>query len=406
MRAVPTSRPKPRWRWLAAALIGIGTLAPSAAPTVRAHDLQVTHATLRFTPGRYQLDVVVDPESLLARLELYADRTPSTGVPASEIPARIQALLEVALMRTAIAFDGVPTPSTVQFLPTAEGLPEPLREGLRDRLREPLRDKLRERHRARRRRCRPGRSASLATCRLARAHCRVTYGLVLGSYALTLVSPTGQRSAPIWIAGGRPSADLDLPRGLRRPALVVDGPRVRRPRLHTHPAQGPRPHPVRGRPVPARHALASAAGAGHPVHDRALGDARPVDARRRVTAVVDRRAADCLLDRLRRGREPVHDRAVALAWRRSSSCSACCTAWASPACSASSACRPDSSAWRWSRSTSASKLGQLTVIGLATLAVGWWRLSRRETYRRWVVVPVSLAIALVGLYWTATRALG
>jgi hypothetical protein len=52
------------------------------------------------------------------------------------------------------------------------------------------------------------------------------------------------------------------------------------------------------------------------------------------------------------------------------------------------------------------ELGQLTVIALASLAVGWWRLSRRELYRRWVVVPVSLAIALVGLYWTATRALG
>jgi hypothetical protein len=52
------------------------------------------------------------------------------------------------------------------------------------------------------------------------------------------------------------------------------------------------------------------------------------------------------------------------------------------------------------------ELGQLTVIGLAMLAVGWWRLSRRDLYRRWVVIPVSLAIALVGLYWTATRALG
>ena len=47
------------------------------------------------------------------------------------------------------------------------------------------------------------------------------------------------------------------------------------------------------------------------------------------------------------------------------------------------------------------ELGQLSVIALATLAVGWWRLSKLERYRRWVVVPVSLAIALVGLYWTA-----
>ena len=52
------------------------------------------------------------------------------------------------------------------------------------------------------------------------------------------------------------------------------------------------------------------------------------------------------------------------------------------------------------------ELGQLSVIAMAALAVGWWRLSNLERYRRWVVVPVSLAIALVGLYWTATRALG
>ena len=96
MRADPLSRPKPRWRWLAATLMAMVALSPGAAPTVRAHDLNVTHATLTFTPGRYQLDVVVDPESLLARLELYAGLTPSAGVPADEIPDRIRLLLEVA----------------------------------------------------------------------------------------------------------------------------------------------------------------------------------------------------------------------------------------------------------------------------------------------------------------------
>jgi hypothetical protein len=40
------------------------------------------------------------------------------------------------------------------------------------------------------------------------------------------------------------------------------------------------------------------------------------------------------------------------------------------------------------------------------LAVGWWRATRLDVYRRWVVVPVSLAIAAVGLYWTVTRAVG
>ena len=47
--------------------------------------------------------------------------------------------------------------------------------------------------------------------------------------------------------------------------------------------------------------------------------------------------------------------------------------------------------------------GQLTVIAGAALAVGWWR--DRPWYHRRVVVPASLAIAAVGLYWTVTRLL-
>ena len=88
MRAVPTNRPprtRIRLRWLAVILSAVAMLALPAAPTLSAHDLRITHATLTFTPGRYRLDVVVDPESLLARLEIHADRTPSTGVPAAAV---------------------------------------------------------------------------------------------------------------------------------------------------------------------------------------------------------------------------------------------------------------------------------------------------------------------------------
>jgi hypothetical protein len=46
--------------------------------------------------------------------------------------------------------------------------------------------------------------------------------------------------------------------------------------------------------------------------------------------------------------------------------------------------------------------GQLTVITLAFLAVGLFR--ERSCYRRAVVVPASLAIAAVGLYWSVERA--
>ena len=46
--------------------------------------------------------------------------------------------------------------------------------------------------------------------------------------------------------------------------------------------------------------------------------------------------------------------------------------------------------------------GQLTVIAAAFLVVAYWR-SNHLTYRRFIVQPASLAIALAGLYWTVQR---
>ncbi|WP_416899398.1 MAG: HupE/UreJ family protein [Minwuia sp.] len=46
--------------------------------------------------------------------------------------------------------------------------------------------------------------------------------------------------------------------------------------------------------------------------------------------------------------------------------------------------------------------GQLAVILAALLAVGIWGLPER-LYRRAIVIPASLAIAFVGLYWTVER---
>ena len=48
--------------------------------------------------------------------------------------------------------------------------------------------------------------------------------------------------------------------------------------------------------------------------------------------------------------------------------------------------------------------GQLTVIAAAALLVGWWR--QHAWYHRRIVVPASVAIAAVGLYWTVTRLFG
>ena len=62
-------------------------------------------------------------------------------------------------------------------------------------------------------------------------------------------------------------------------------------------------------------AVAAAAAAGDDVHGRAFDDAGLVDVRRRRAALDDRRAADRAVDHLRRDREPLHQRAEAVAGR-------------------------------------------------------------------------------------------
>ena len=410
MRAAPTSRPpgslRPRrthlrWRRLAVTIAAVAVLTSPAAPALSAHDLRVTHATLTFTPGRYQLDVVVDPESLLARLEIYADRTPSVGVPASEVPDRIRALGDVALARTTVAFDGVPAASTFQFLPSKTGAPGTTSEVT------------------------PGATPGGAAGAIAGApsmlppgtirfsgdvpagarQCRITYGLVLGSYALTLVSPTGQRSAPIWIAGGQPGPALDLRAGFVDPPWwVTAGEYAGLGFTHILPkgldhilfVVGLFLLGTRWRPLLLQVTLFTIA------HSVTLGLSmlgivslpstivEPLIAFSIAYVAVENlftteltpwRGALVFLFGLLHGLGfagvlgelgmPRGQFGVALV-----------------------------------SFNVGVELGQLSVIALATLAVGWWRLSNLERYRRWVVVPVSLAIALVGLYWTATRALG
>ena len=403
------SRP-PRTRirrcWLTVALAGVVALASPAAPMLSAHDLSITHATLTFTPGRYQLDVVVDPESLLARLEIYADRTPSTGVPAAEVADRIRALGDVALARTTVAFDGVAATSTFQFLPTATGVPGGP-SGVT-----------------------PGGTSGAASGDASGANpaggtsmlpagtirftgdvpagarqCRVTYGLVLGSYALTLVSPAGQRSAPIWIAGGQASPALDLRAGFVDPPWWTTA--IEYASLgFTHILPKGLDHILfvmglfllgtRWRPLLLQVTLFTIA------HSVTLGLSM-LDIVSLPSSIV----------------EPLIAFSIAYV-------------------AVENLFTTELSPWRGAlvflfgllhglgfagvlgelgmprgqfglalvSFNVGVELGQLSVIALATLAVGWWRLSNLERYRRWVVVPVSAAIALVGLYWTATRALG
>jgi HupE / UreJ protein len=50
------------------------------------------------------------------------------------------------------------------------------------------------------------------------------------------------------------------------------------------------------------------------------------------------------------------------------------------------------------------EMGQLSVILLAWLLLGRW-FSDKSWYRKWVITPISVAIALIALYWTFERTL-
>jgi hypothetical protein len=393
MRRPRIPRPTLRRSWLAAIAAGVAVLAPFARATVSAHDLGVTHAVLTFTPDRrYQLDVVVDPESILARLEIYADRTPSTGVPAAEIPGRIRALADVALARTRVEFDGAATPPAFTYVPEApaalasaatrgatySGAPSVLPPALLRFTGEV--------------------PAGARTC-------RVTYGLVLGSYALTLARPHGRETALLWVVGGQPSPDIDLRAGFVDPPWWVTA-REYAGLGFTHILPKGLDHILfviglfllgtRWRPLLLQVTLFTIA------HSVTLGLSmlgivslpsrvvEPLIALSIAYVAVENlftseltpwRGALVFLFGLLHGLGfagvlgalgvPAGQFAIALV-----------------------------------SFNGGVELGQLAVIGLAMLAVGWWRATRLEMYRRWVVVPASLAIAIVGIYWTAVRAFG
>lgn len=393
MRRPINPRATPRRAWLVAIAAVLGVLTPWARAGLSAHDLGVTHAVLTFTPDhRFELDVIVDPESILAKLEIYADRTPSVGVPAAEIPGRIVALADVALARTRVDFDGVAAPLTFTYVPDAPaalvsaatrggsygGTPSVLPPALLRFTGEV--------------------PAGARTSRL-------TYGLVLGSYALTLARPHGRETALLWVVGGQPTPDIDLRAGFVDPPWWVTA-REYAALGFTHILPKGLDHILfvvglfllgtHWRPLLVQVTLFTIA------HSVTLGlsmlgivslPPRVVEPLIALsiayvalenlftTELTPWRGALVFLFGLLHGLGfagvlgelgvPAGQFTVALV-----------------------------------SFNVGVELGQLAVIALATLAFGWWRSSRLDTYRRWIVVPASLAIAVVGLYWTAIRALG
>jgi hydrogenase/urease accessory protein HupE len=100
-------------------LFWLAALAALAAPA-RAHEIGKTQATATFrTDGTYQIDMTVDPDTLLTKLQVYhggAIQAPATRV---ERDQRIEALAGVFLNQVAIHFDAVASRPTFRYLPSS-----------------------------------------------------------------------------------------------------------------------------------------------------------------------------------------------------------------------------------------------------------------------------------------------
>ena len=354
-----------------------------------AHELGLTRMTVTFTAdGRVQADVLVNPKSLLAKLEILAGRSPTLDTPVEELPARITALESIVQQRTRLLFDGVRIPLTFSYIPRARGTqaaPDPASG-------QPA-------------------TAPTAVVRLvgdvprgARTF-QVNYGLVLGSYALSLVASGGQPVATVWLAGGQDSQAFDLRSGLVEPSALetmreyfVLGFEHILPKGLDHIlfVLGLFLLSAAWRPLLLQVTMFTVA------HSLTLGLSmygvvtlpstivEPLIALSITYVAVENlftselkpwRAALVFVFGL------LHGLGFAgvlgeLGLPRSQFVPALITF------------------------NIGVEAGQLTVIALAFAAVGWWRRAEAASYRRWVVVPASLAIALVGAYWTLVRVHG
>jgi hypothetical protein len=351
-----------------------------------AHELGLTRVTVTFTAdGRYQMDVLVDPESLLAKLEILAGQQPSIGVPLGELPRRITRLQEVALARTRLLFDGVRAEPSFQYLPgppVAPGTP-----GV------------------------PAGTASTATMRFignvpsGARRFQINYGLVLGSYALTLAGASGGQRTTVWLAGGQESEAFDLRDGLVPASRLVTA----------------REYFVLG----FEHILPK--GLDHILFVVGLfllsASWRALFLQVTMFTVAHSLTLGLSMYGIVSLPSGVVEPLIAL--------SICYVAL-------ENLFTTDLKPWRAGlvflfgllhglgfagvlnelglpRSQFLTALvtfnvgveaGQLAVIAIAFAVVGWWRRSQAVSYRRWVVVPASLAIAIVGAYWTVTRVVG
>ena len=147
-----------------------------------AHEIGKTQVQASLLGRSYQIEVVVDPDALLPSLEAYGQRPISRELPRDERDRRIAALAGVFLERISVSFDGRPAAAAFEYLPSS---------AFNDYAQAPSKVRLR------------GAVPSGA------ADFTFTYGLALGTYALNVRIGDGPVQTQ-WVVGGAPSTPVLL----------------------------------------------------------------------------------------------------------------------------------------------------------------------------------------------------
>ena len=163
---------------LAAVVLGVAMTA-----SARAHEIGTTQVTATFRDdGTYELAISVDPDALLTRLQVAASETPTSAGSRGERDRRIQASADVFLERARLRFDGALAQPSFRYAPAA---------ALSDLAQAPSLVRL------------TGRVPSTAQA------FTLEYQLATGSFAVNVRIRDGAASA-LWLEAGQESSPIPL----------------------------------------------------------------------------------------------------------------------------------------------------------------------------------------------------
>jgi len=351
----------------------LGLVVALIAAKASAHEIGKTQVTGVFTDAAYQIDVVVDPDSLLTKLAVTSGAPAPGALPRSERDRRIEALASTFLDAVQLAIDGVAVRPHFAYRPAS---------ALADMAAGPAVIRL------------SGRMPTGAQT------VRFSYGLAMGSYALNLrIGESAQQTR--WLEGPGWSETIslsDLPPPSTRAATAWQYLRLG----YTHILPNGLDHilfvvglfllSARWRPLLTQisaFTIAHSITLGLTLYDVVSLPARLVEPLIAVS-IVYVAVENLLTKELKPWRVALvfsfgllHGMGFAGVLRDIG------------------LPRPQFLTALVAFNVGV-EAGQLSVIALAFLAVAYWR-GNRPLYRRLIVEPASLAISGVGLFWTLQR---